>query len=154
MQLLWALSFSSWYTLVCSFPSQKRKVFIKIIAKGRSDQIRSGAGLGHIMATSSRKKKGRWSLRIFMVSVNLSPASRLSDTTFPRTSLVNVLNSLPGSCWGCLRRRALWAGLVGHEEQEEEHLALAEAIIKHLSYAAKNQMFKWLCLGQNWGSEP
>lgn len=46
------------------------------------------------------------------------------------------------------------AGLVGQEEQEEEHLVLAEATVKRLSYVTKKQMFKWICLGQKGESEP
>lgn len=33
------------------------------------------------------------------------------------------------------------AGLVGHKEHEEEHLGLAEVIVKCLSYAFKKQCF-------------
>lgn len=78
-----------------------------------------------------------------MVSVNLSPASRLSVFTFPRTSLVSFLSCYL-TTWFLLKvswEKVMGSELAGHKEHEEEHLGLAEIIVKCLSYAFKKQMF-------------
>lgn len=127
-------------TLLCAlFLHRKGKFLLKLLQK--ADQIRSRAGTHNGCHPGRTREDGvSWSLWSVLTFL-LPPGSLSSPFLGLLWSVSYPATSLPGSCWGCLGRRVMGAGFVGHKEHEEAHLSLAEIIVKCLSYAFKKQIF-------------